>query len=548
MINLRILTHTSENFASEKLFIEYLNNLDLNKDDYMLWTNSFHKYDSNNELLTEDDVILFVYKGLIYAKGIIYKHLKNEIVETETLENGYVNNYRSKTYFKEIIKTSKIDIHEFCHEFDVKLGNGVGKIEVDENILDEYFEEYVEFRDKEEYLIKKDIFLKNKGKHVIKLINEKEITRKEFVNQFNILSIQNMELENYVIGMASLNENGKKTFCYILERTLIELGNMRGAFVNKFGVWYDKENNKFDNTKIWGSNPNEALDNINKSICELIVAGNNEDYKIISENKLSPLFKGKILTTYYPDKYIGILNEDHINYFLKKLNIYYDVEIYNNIEMKKKLLLNYKNQDDYFKNLNSNVFVHFLYESYSEVLCKKDKSIEILYYNFEEQKYNYIAPHICGKRENITLRKADYKKAYDNKEKTGNDGENAILNFEIKKLKNANRYDLAKQVDRVSLKSDAFGYDIKSFDIDGSEIHIEVKTTRRGKGYLDFYLTENELKKFIEDPLHKIYYIFDLDTKRPKYHIINKESFLSEKEKFLKPVLYKVMIDVDNVN
>ena len=42
----------------------------------------------------------------------------------------------------------------------------------------------------------------------------------------------------------------------------------------------------------------------------------------------------------------------------------------------------------------------------------------------------------------------------------------------------AGRNDLAQKVDWVSQRSDAFGYDIHSFTLDGSDKLIEVKTTR----------------------------------------------------------------------
>ena len=54
---------------------------------------------------------------------------------------------------------------------------------------------------------------------------------------------------------------------------------------------------------------NEAFDKVKLALFDLIVAGNNGDFKAIQDNPLSTIFKGKVLCIYYPDKYMtGILS------------------------------------------------------------------------------------------------------------------------------------------------------------------------------------------------------------------------------------------------
>ena len=89
----------------------------------------------------------------------------------------------------------------------------------------------------------------------------------------------------------------------------------------------------------------------------------------------------------------------------------------------------------------------------------------------------------------------------------GRMGEEFILSIEGEALKNSGRYP-----EKVR---DGEGYDIKSYDKHGTEIHIEVKTTTGGLEDRIFW-TQNENNKSEVDPNFWIYrvYGFDKNTKR----------------------------------
>lgn len=91
------------------------------------------------------------------------------------------------------------------------------------------------------------------------------------------------------------------------------------------------------------------------------------------------------------------------------------------------------------------------------------------------------------------------------------------------------------------------GYDIDSFDENGKKLYIEVKTCSDSKKRLNFYLTNNELDKLMKKENYQIYYLFDIN-KMPKLHIVNKEKLLEGKDKYLKPIIYKIDIDVENID
>ena len=94
-----------------------------------------------------------------------------------------------------------------------------------------------------------------------------------------------------------------------------------------------------------------------------------------------------------------------------------------------------------------------------------------------------------------------------------------MFSYEKKRLSAAGREDLAKKVKWVAQKDDSKGYDILSFDEDGNELFIEVKTTNRGEK-TPFYLSTNELA-FSEKNASKyrLYRVYDF-IKAPKLRII----------------------------
>lgn len=76
----------------------------------------------------------------------------------------------------------------------------------------------------------------------------------------------------------------------------------------------------------------------------------------------------------------------------------------------------------------------------------------------------------------------------------GRRGEEFVLEFERKRVHDGGRRDLAKRIEWTSqVRGDGAGYDIHSYDLDGSPRLIEVKTTGLGK-YFPFNVTANEVR------------------------------------------------------
>ncbi len=76
----------------------------------------------------------------------------------------------------------------------------------------------------------------------------------------------------------------------------------------------------------------------------------------------------------------------------------------------------------------------------------------------------------------------------------GRRGEEFVLEFERKRVHDGGRRDLAGQIEWTSdVRGDGTGYDIRSFNLDGTSRLIEVKTTGLGK-YFPFNVTVNEVR------------------------------------------------------
>lgn len=116
----------------------------------------------------------------------------------------------------------------------------------------------------------------------------------------------------------------------------------------------------------------------------------------------------------------------------------------------------------------------------------------------------------------------------------GQRGELFVIDIEKEKLKNTR---FVNRIEHVSKKDDAAGYDIISFETDGTQLYIEVKTTDKNCDI--FYITENELARSKalkeEGKKYLIYRVTDI-LSEPKCSIIEDIS----KAFILEPLVWRV--------
>lgn len=131
----------------------------------------------------------------------------------------------------------------------------------------------------------------------------------------------------------------------------------------------------------------------------------------------------------------------------------------------------------------------------------------------------------------------DYDKLNKAKRITGKAGEVLVYNYEIEKLAG---YPYKPEY-VAETQGDGLGYDIKSYELDGTEFFIEVKTTSSNK--IDgFYLSNNEKNVALEKKdKYKIYRVYNLNkqTKTANIQIFNN---ITGEDFELKPTAYRVFL------
>ena len=186
---------------------------------------------------------------------------------------------------------------------------------------------------------------------------ELNIKREEFVKHFTPEYIAVMPIDEYVIGWGKTD---KPNFSYDLEWTLSGLGSFRGGSSAKFGVWYNKEKKTYLHLKKY-ADYNVAYNDVRQNILSLLEAGGQDNIQSIIDNPLSLTFKGKILSVYYPTKYINIFKDEHLDFFLDGFGVETDVDTE---EEKRMLLAEVKKKYSVFNDWSLQLFSKFLYEAY----------------------------------------------------------------------------------------------------------------------------------------------------------------------------------------
>jgi len=200
-------------------------------------------------------------------------------------------------------------------------------------------------------------FINTRLKEFKKKYEESEIERLKFIQLFPKKQLMQMELDDYIVG------KGGESFCYWIETKLRELGSIKGGSTadKKFGLYFNKQSGEYRTIPKWDNDLSidVAFINIKNAILNLLDAGEMVDIVAISNNPLSPMFKSKILATYYPEKYLNVFSPEHVDYFIHKLNI--KEQSTSSVEEKRQLLIEYKNSNKLLKNFNNYIFMAFLY-------------------------------------------------------------------------------------------------------------------------------------------------------------------------------------------
>ena len=292
-------------------------------------------------------------------------------------------------------------------------------------------------------------------------------SQREFIKTFPISRINKLTLDQYVIG------KGRPTFCAWVEAKTMAWAKIYGATSFKFGIYNGKTKNdsqiKYRHSKKFGSTPNEAFRAVKSSLLDLLADGEAKNYEGLDGNKLSQMFKAKILSLYYPDIYLNVCSKDSLYILADELGM--DKDLY--ISEYQRELINVKNKNKRTKGWSNPKFMSFLFSKFIRNDLGKTKQKKI------------SKPKVRSKVDFDALNEARKKK--------GIRSEKYALKWEKRRLKQLGYESLIAKIDDRRDKP-GYGYDYFSYTEPGKERYIEVKTLTQTKlaGDYSFYLSSNE--------------------------------------------------------
>jgi len=375
--------------------------------------------------------------------------------------------------------------------------------------------------------------------------------RKTFTKDFSVKKFDSLGIDEYVAG------KGSPSFCNRIENELNDWGNIHGSSAKKFGLYYgvlgkDKVKKYRIGKAKFGSSVDEAFKNIKSYIVELLK--NKNDLDLLKANPISPMFKGKILSVYYPDKFLNIFSATHLNYFINILGL----ENNSRFELdKQNKLLEFKQQDSVMRDWSIFEFSKFLYHSFGSpnneindgTLANELKGFKLKDFPpIETVKFEFIdleTEEVTNSNSNSRnkSKKTDYSSQSKRFKRIGDRGEQIVVMAERQVLTDNKRHDLAQKVDQISKRDDRVGYDIRSYDIDGKVKYIEVKSTTKLVGFSNIFISANELEVAKHKENYYFYVVYNVANRTPKIWKIEGSKLLSDENIKLKPDSYSIQFN-----
>lgn len=266
------------------------------------------------------------------------------------------------------------------------------------------------------------------------------------------------------------------TFCTHVEVKTRPWANIQGATANKFGIYFGKTKDdatkKYRFTAKFGATAEEAFQAVKKALIALIRLGQapDLDFQAIDESPLSQMFKAKILSLYFPERFLNVCSADHLRLLASKLGYEEDLPA----SEYQHLLLKTKSQNKTTSKWSNPKFMAFLYSVY----VHPDDT---------------TAPQNVQAPQTKTHRKVNFEDIQAQRGAIGKLAEDFALRWEKQRLKGAELTSLISKIDDRRDRP-GYGYDFLSHTAINVPRFIEVKSVRKlpnGEG-LRFFLSENE--------------------------------------------------------
>lgn len=297
--------------------------------------------------------------------------------------------------------------------------------------------------------------------------NEAEAQRGAFLRRFPLDKLKDLTLEKYVIGSQS-----HETFCYWIEPGTCKWARIVGSNSFKFGVYYGKTKSdsriRYRYTKGFARGlplvgyENQVFENVRNSLLNLVKDADSLNFSAIDANPLSQMIKAKVISLYFPDKFINLCSKDILEDLDQELELAIESHSQIQHELAKLQFSNTKT-----RNWTRLKFVAFLYRQVLGIVPKVSKSR-------------------LRQNPDVTV---DFDKLQAIWKKYGKMSEKFALEFEKDRLLSCKLNHLTNSIVDYT-KKPRYGYDFRSFSSEKVYRCIEVKTLTNNR----FYLSANELE------------------------------------------------------
>lgn len=312
-------------------------------------------------------------------------------------------------------------------------------------------------------------------------------TRGEFLKAFPLGSLPKITLDEYVIG------HQQPTFCAHVEAKTRPWANIQGATAEKFGIYFGKTksdpNRIYRFTRRFGATKEDAFQSVKNALLELIRLGqaSDLDFEAIDINPLSQMFKAKILSLYFPERFLNVCSAEHLEILGTELG--YD-EDRPASEYQHRLILA-KLSNGITQAWSNPKFMAFLYAKYMNIGRKPVAAV---------QKPRKKAAH----------QKVNFEDVQNQRDAIGKAAEEFALEWEKQRLDGVG---LPHLISKIEDRRDrpGYGYDFLSHTAQRQQRYIEVKAVRKlpnGEGHR-FFLSDNE-RTVSESVVHRRAYFFYL--------------------------------------
>lgn len=346
-------------------------------------------------------------------------------------------------------------------------------------------------------------------------------TRGQFIRKFPLSGLRNLKLDDYVSGHRT------PAFCNFVESKTRSWANIQGATAFKFGIYFGRTkrdpHSEYRFTGKFGTNKDEAFERVKEALLDLVRLGSEAtpDFQAIDDNPLSQMLKAKILSLYFPDRFLAVCSAEHLDMLGDMLGF---PAVLPNSHYQN-LLLQAKQTNTRTRSWSYPKFMAFLYMEYVRTERVTNQPIE--------------------KPRKKLHRQVDFEEIQEQKDEIGRIAEEYALIWEKERLAGAGLGHLTSEIEDRR-KMPGYGHDFLSHNYDDEPRYIEVKSVAwRDNGYR-FFLSDNEHKTSRSSEHAKAYYfylVFFDAKKRPSSVVsILAEHLYTNAE--LSPASYLVRFDL----